>query len=228
MSVRRVDEIPLVLRPLFLLFGWSLGLLFYALVRGLGATARVRLEGTPLPVEGPAIYCIWHEDLVPYFAVFSRVRRQTWMNHPAWHMKPVHVLLRLTGVERICLGSSGHDGKAALAGVVAALREGDSTTVASDGPAGPARVLKPGVLAMSRDAGVPIYPIRFQCSRAARLRGWDRKKVPWPGSEILVHVGEPVRVEPGAETEAAARLTREIGGEAACEVARPRSDAEGA
>ncbi len=116
------------------------------------------------------------------------------MNHPAWYMKPVHLLLYLTGVEHICLGSSGNSGKAALEKVIGFLKQGYSTTVACDGPAGPPQELKPGALFMSRDAQVSVVPLHFSCSKTWRLGGWDRKYVPCLFSEITVDVGEDVQV----------------------------------
>jgi len=61
------------------------------------------------------------------FAVFNKVNNQAWLNHPAWYMKPIHVLLHLTGVEHICLGSSGNNGMAALENVIGYLKQGYST-----------------------------------------------------------------------------------------------------
>jgi lysophospholipid acyltransferase (LPLAT)-like uncharacterized protein len=109
-------------------------------------------------------------------------------------MKPVHVLLKLSGVEHICLGSSGNSGKEALTHVIRYLQQGYSTLVACDGPAGPNHELKSGVLLMGRDARIPIIPLRFVCSRTFRLGRWDRKFVPLPFSEIIVEAGEPVYV----------------------------------
>ena len=117
------------------------------------------------------------------------------MNHPAWYMKSVHVLLKLTGVEHICLGSSGNSGKEALENVVHFLKQGYSTTIASDGPAGPQQELKPGVLLMSSRSGVPVVPLNFSCSSSIRIRGWDRKVLPAPFSEIIVDVGIPLSPE---------------------------------
>lgn len=190
----RVDNIPWYLQPFFLLFGYSFGVLFYLNSIFIRITCKIKFAGTPLPTDSPAVYCIWHHDLILYFGVFNKVEKQVWMNHPAWYMKPVHVLLYLTGVEHICLGSSGNSGKAALEKVIGYLKQGYSTTIASDGPAGPPQELKPGVLFMSRDAGVPVIPLRFSCSRSFRLGGWDRKLFPYPFSEIVVHVGKPVQV----------------------------------
>ena len=190
----RVDTIPWYIKPFFLLFGYGVGLLFYIYCRLITLTCRIRYTGAALPIDAAAIYCIWHTDLVLYFGVFSHVEKQAWMNHPTWYMKPVHVLLHLTGVEHICLGSSGNSGKQALADVISYLKQGYSTTIASDGPAGPAQVLKPGVLWMSRDAQVPVVPLRFSGSRGIRLGGWDRKFLPGLFSAITVDVGEWVCV----------------------------------
>lgn len=189
----RVDNVPWYLKPLFLSFGYGGGLFFYIYCGLIHLTCRIRFVGAPLP-EQPVIYCIWHQDLVLYFGVFHTVKRQVWMNHPAWYMKPVHVLLRWTGVEHICPGSSGNSGREALENVIGYLKQGYSTTIASDGPAGPPQVLKPGVIWMSRDAQVPVVPLHFSSSSGRRLGGWDRKFLPRLFSEITVNVGEPIYV----------------------------------
>lgn len=190
----RVDTVPWYIKPFFILYGYGLGVFLYVYVRLINLTCRVKYTGAPLPAGYPAVYCIWHHDLMLYFSVFNKVKKQVWMNHPAWYMKPIRVLLYLTGVEHICLGSSGNSGKQALENVIGYLKQGYSTTIASDGPAGPEHVLKPGVLWMGRDAQVPIVPIRFSASRGFRLGGWDRKFHPAFFSEITVDVGEGIWV----------------------------------
>lgn len=192
--MKRVDNIPIHLQPLFLFYGYVFGLLMYLFVKFIKLTCRLQFTGYTVPPGAPVVYCIWHRDLVNYFAVYNRVQKQAWMNHPAWYMKPVHVLLGLTGVQHICLGSSGNSGKQALENVLVFLKRGYSTTVACDGPAGPPRQLKPGVLLMSRHAQLPVVTLRFSCSRYIKLGGWDQKIVPCPFSKITIHVGEPVQV----------------------------------
>lgn len=191
--MQRVDNIPFYWQPLFWLYGYVLGAWLYVYCKFVYYTRPVKFVGAALP-EQPAVYCIWHKDLVLYFSVFHKVEKQAWMNHPAWYMKPVHVLLHLTGVQHICLGSSGNSGKQALENVIGFLRQGYSTTVACDGPAGPPLVMKPGVLLMSRDAGIPVVPLRFESAKSYRLGGWDKKVMPLLFSPITVYVGEPVQV----------------------------------
>ena len=207
----RVDTLPWYIKPFFLLFGYSLGLFMYVFVKLVNLTCRIKFIGAPLPLGTPAIYCIWHQDLVLYFSVFNKVEKQVWMNHPAWYMKPVHVLLHLTGVEHICLGSSGNSGKQALENVIGYLKQGYSTTIASDGPAGPAHILKPGVLWMSRDGNVPVVPLRFSSSRGFRLGGWDRKFIPALFSEITVYVGEAILVHEANLNASADTITKHLG-----------------
>lgn len=193
-NMLRVDTVPWYWKPMFLLFGYGLGLYFYLYTKAIALTCKLVYKGNFPHAGTPVIYCIWHKDLVLYFAAFHKVQKQVWMNHPAWYMKPVHVLLKLTGVEKICLGSSGNSGKLALEQVINHLKEGYSTVVASDGPAGPPQVLKPGVLWMSRDAQVPIIPIHFSCSRSIRLGGWDKKVIPGLFSTITITAGKPIQV----------------------------------
>lgn len=190
----RVDNVPLTWRPLFYLYGRVFGLLLYIFSWTLHLTCRIRWQGTPLRQHPHCILAIWHESLVPFFGVFINMSDQIWMNHPAWYMKPIHILLRLTGVKHICLGSSGNSGREALSNVITFLREGYNTSLAVDGPAGPYRELKPGCLLMSRDTGVPVIALRIECSRYWRLGGWDRKMVPYPFSTITVSTSEALVV----------------------------------
>ncbi len=208
----RVDNIPWYLKPFFLLFGYVLGFLFYLNSQMIYATCKIKFTGSSIPKDTAVVYCIWHKDLVLYFGVFNKVNKQVWMNHPAWYMKPVHVLLNLTGVEHICLGSSGNSGKAALENVIGYLKQGYSTTIASDGPAGPPQQLKPGVLLMSRDANIPVVPLRFECSKTYRLGGWDRKIVPVPFSEITVTAGEPIQVNEININASSVTITKHLNG----------------
>ena len=126
----RVDNVPLLLRPLFWLYGWFFSLLLYMQTRLVHATCTITFN-KPAPVSN-CIYCIWHESLAPFFCVFTNMNNQVWMNHPAWFMKPIHIVLRMSGVKHLCLGSTGNSGKEALAGVIDFLNKGYSTTIASD------------------------------------------------------------------------------------------------
>ena len=190
----RVDNVPALWRPFWLAYSWIVGIGFWCAWNLLILTCRVRLEGEQHHIgRENYIYSLWHESWFLYFAAFVRShRRHVWLQHPNAYMKPVHVALRLAGIQFL-LGSGGEEGREAARELVARLRGGSSTAISPDGPHGPCRVLKKGVLHLARDSGVPILPLRLSASRAIRT-GWDRKAIPLPWSKITLAYGSPITV----------------------------------
>jgi lysophospholipid acyltransferase (LPLAT)-like uncharacterized protein len=129
--------------------------------------------------------------------VFLRNRQHSWMMHPSWHLKPIQICMRLCGIDRIILGSSGHGGREAAERLVQELRAGRWSGIAPDGPAGPPRVAKRGVGHIAAQSGVPIVPLRFTLSHALVLPTWDRKRLPLPFSTITLRFGQPICVDTG-------------------------------
>jgi hypothetical protein len=190
----RVDNVPALWRPFWLAYSWIVGIGLWCAWNLLILTCRVRLEGEQHHIgRENYIYSLWHESWFLYFAAFVRShRRHVWLQHPNAYMKPVHVALRLAGIQFL-LGSGGEEGREAARELVARLRGGSSTAISPDGPHGPCRVLKKGVLHLARDSGVPILPLRLSASRAIRT-GWDRKAIPLPWSKITLAYGSPITV----------------------------------
>jgi hypothetical protein len=201
----RVDNVPALWRPFWLAYSWIVGVGFWCVWNLLIRTCRIRFEGEQHRIgRENYIYSLWHESWFLYFAAFARShRRHVWLQHPDAYMKPVHVALRLAGI-RLLLGSGGEEGREAARELVVCLRRGSSTTISPDGPRGPRRVLKKGVLHLSCDSGVSILPLRLSASRVIRA-GWDRKAIPLPWSRITVAYGPPITVA-GDDFERAGRL----------------------
>lgn len=207
----RVDNVPLWLTPPFHLFGYGGA----SILQGFMALGRLtcRIERQSSAFAGPRIECLWHEHLPAYTFIYlsSRSgRRYVNLNHPAWFMRPIHVMWQWNGVE-IALGSTGHGGQAALERVTHAVRAGASTSIAVDGPAGPAHKLKRGALDMARDSGAPIVAIRFEYDLRVRGKAWDRKEWPVPGSRIRVVESEPLYVNAHNYEAQRARVTEALG-----------------
>jgi lysophospholipid acyltransferase (LPLAT)-like uncharacterized protein len=149
---------------------------------------------------------MWHESWWSYFVVFLRYRSDHAMiSHSAAYMKPLHFLFRLMGLKRIFLGSSGNEGQKAVNALAQVVKNGASTTISPDGPAGPARSLKKGVLHLALQSGVPIIPLTISASRAISVRSWDSKKHPIPFSRIRMMVHEPIYVDRDNFNDAAKR-----------------------
>ncbi|HSE28497.1 MAG TPA: lysophospholipid acyltransferase family protein [Gemmatimonadales bacterium] len=95
-------------------------------------------------------------------------------------------------------GSSTRGGSKALLGALRVLGEGGVVAFTPDGPRGPRRVLKPGVVAAAQQAGVPVVPVHAVPDRAWRFRSWDRFCLPKPFARVRLGYGTPVDVAPGA------------------------------
>src|SRR5439155_5565129 len=77
------------------------------------------------------------------------------------------------------------------------IRDQDESThlgITPDGPRGPRRQLKPGVVMIASQSGLPIVPVGIGFVRAWRFGSWDHFALPIPGSAMVGIVGEPVLV----------------------------------
>ena len=214
-----VDKVPFIIRPQFYLYGYGLGLLLFLFLLILRVTSKVKISGREkLRNESNHIFCMWHGFVpsaliigTPLIPVVLDHAPQAWMQHPAWYMKPIHVLLRFMGVKKIILGSTGHSGRDAAELLVDYLRQGYSTVLNPDGPNGPAFVLKKGILHLSLKSCIPVVALRFSSSRFRELKTWDRKKFVFPFSTIEMKIGKPIQVTNDNFDYAGELIERELG-----------------
>jgi lysophospholipid acyltransferase (LPLAT)-like uncharacterized protein len=90
-------------------------------------------------------------------------------------------------------GSTSRSGKQALEEMEEMVRSGEAPFAALtvDGPRGPWRKVKVGVVSLARRLHVPIIPITSSCRRAWVLRSWDHMVLPKPFTRVVVAYGEP-------------------------------------
>ncbi|MCC6763534.1 MAG: lysophospholipid acyltransferase family protein [Deltaproteobacteria bacterium] len=158
------------------------------------------------------IVAFWHEHLVlmPCFGWWPRVCIMISQHRDG---ELIARAVRPLGIEAV-RGSSTRGGRGALRRVLAAYREGASLAWTPDGPRGPRRLAKLGVVQTARATGATIVPVGAAARWHRRLGSWDRMVLPYPGSRITFVVGTPVRVAGDAsdtDLEAArARLEHEL------------------
>lgn len=219
LSQCRVDNVPTVIRPIFYLYGYGLALLLFIFGLILRATIKVEITGREnLGEHSNYVFCHWHSfvplSLVTVAPGIPNVldrASHAWMQHPSWYMKPIHVLIRLLGVKKIIIGSTGHSGREAADRLAEHLKKGYSTLLLPDGPSGPPFVLKKGILHISMQCRVPIVAIQFSASRFIELKTWDRKKIPYPFSKVKMRIGPPIQITSDNLDEAQNRITGALG-----------------
>ncbi len=111
---------------------------------------------------------------------------------------------------RAARGSTGKGGRRALEELLRMTREGeiDMPVLTVDGPRGPARRVKPGIVELARKLDRPVLPVSFSASSAWVLRSWDRTVLAKPFSKVVAEVGPAIPLDPD---ETVAHATERIG-----------------
>jgi len=170
------------------------GRLAAALLRALGATWRVVEAGDdPLARGERGIGALWHQGLL-LAAWRFRDRGVAIPVSRSRDGERVAAVLDRLGYGPAPRGSSSRGGAAALAGVIRAARSGRSAALLCDGPRGPARVCKPGVVAAARAGGLPLHPVGLAARPAWVFRSWDRTVLPLLFARVAVVIGEPLHI----------------------------------
>lgn len=152
-----------------------LSLIASLFIRGLHATLRVKhvraenLEGTP-----QYILAFWHSHLL--LMLHSRYRRP--ISVMISRSKDGEYMARVFDWYRVeaARGSSTRGGGAALRELLREARAGKNIVFTPDGPKGPARIAKDGVVYAAKMSGLPIVPIAFAAkkkSSSAPGTGWS-------------------------------------------------------
>ncbi|MFQ5889899.1 MAG: lysophospholipid acyltransferase family protein [Gemmatimonadota bacterium] len=190
--------------------------------RMLGATWRFReldAAGEPGPAVTrlrPAIYAMWHGQLLP-LAVLQRGQGAAVLVSRHRDGEILARILARLGYTAV-RGSSSRGGAQGLREMIDLGRAGRPLAFTPDGPRGPARGCKAGVVHAAIATGLPIVPAAAAPSRGWRANSWDRFLLPVPGATVYVSYGEPLRLpreaDPGQvgwwQAEVADRLDREV------------------
>ena len=168
--------------------------------RALAASWRMRTideeRWRPLyEARRPHVFLLWHEALLP---LLWQHRRQSIAivvsaARDGQYLADFAVSLGYRTVR----GSSRRGAARALLGAVRELRSGYAVAFTPDGPTGPRREMKPGVVAAAQRGGGVIVPLHAEARRAWRLDSWDRLMIPKPGAEVRVRYGRPFEVAAG-------------------------------
>lgn len=182
------------------------GFLGPPLVRGLGATCRVTAEGEEnlavARARGPVLFALWHGRLLPV-AITHRDRGLVALVSAHRDGEYIGRILERVGF-RIVRGSTTRGGARALFEMAAHAGQGRDLAITPDGPRGPHRDVRAGVLAIAQRAGIAIVPLGAAASRAWVLPTWDGFVVPRPGSRMAIVYGPPLYVAPEDDADAAA------------------------
>lgn len=174
-------------------------------VTTLWKTVRVRLRNEASLREwrtlgpGPILFALWHGDHFP-IACYYRHSGTFVIVSRSGDGEILARLLEGLGY-RTVRGSTSRGAVQATIDLARKVNEGADAAVAVDGPRGPAFEVKPGIVLLAKMTRCPIVPLAAAMSHAKQFRSWDRFRLPYPGSRVLMMPGEPFLVPPHASVE---------------------------
>jgi lysophospholipid acyltransferase (LPLAT)-like uncharacterized protein len=197
--------------------GWALAL--YALI--LHWTARLTVLGDEhigemLQSDRPTVIAAWHGQghlLLSYLIDRFDLSRVSVIVTDDERTEVLAPMVRVMGGRPYAI--SGDDktvaGPRRLLDLVRELRSGRIGYLHPDGPDGPARVPKEGVVFLARLAGAWILPLGAYTTSGYRIDRWDQYSLPLPFCRIAVVIRPPFLVPKDRDRKAGlARVTREL------------------
>jgi lysophospholipid acyltransferase (LPLAT)-like uncharacterized protein len=175
--------------------------LAYPIIRAMTATYRWRYKVPPgllelMASDRPFVVAIRHGDMLPSQSLGKLLG---WSDRVAIMVSLSQIgeiEARLLKVLRyyVVRGSEKERTKEALEDIKGIVNQGAIAAMVVDGPSGPAKKVKPGVIYLAKHCKIPIVPLVFMPGREIRLPTWDKTRIPIPFSRCIVTSVDPIVV----------------------------------
>lgn len=99
---------------------------------------------------------------------------------------------------KVVHGSKGKKGSTeATLQMITELKNGNCGAIMVDGPSGPAKVCKDGVVKIAKLSGAPIVPVYWYSTNPTFLKfpTWDEFRIPFFSTHLINLYGEPIYVD---------------------------------
>ena len=162
----------------------------------LSRTWRLKEMGLPLgpSARNPKLYAHWHGDELLLVAV-SIQKHMAIMASRSSDGELMKRVLNYLGY-KVVRGSSSRGGAGGLKGLIDLMKTGKyHSSLAVDGPRGPIYQVKPGILKLAQETGLPIIPAAAWASnKFVFKKSWNQCYLPLPFSKCVVWYGDPMLV----------------------------------
>lgn len=164
----------------------------HLLVSALLHSCRLRVHDETVPVSGARIFIFWHRHLLYLMFHFRHVGARPLISLSK-DGELVSSIAQKFGMNPI-RGSSSRGGARALLELIGLAKSStQDILITADGPKGPLRQVKPGLVKLAQKSGAPLIPVCWRASRCWVLsRSWDQFMIPKPFSRIDLFLGPAI------------------------------------
>ena len=192
---------------------WGMVTFVPVLIRILTATLRVRYEGLHYVDEAverrrPMIAATWHQNLIYGVGLMGRYSPIIMISGSRDGRRAARIAESL-GWDTVS-GSTSSGGARGLIELIRMLRGGRVACHIVDGPRGPARRVKPGIVLLASRTGASIVPALIASRRRWVAKSWDRLQIPLPFTHVLFRFGTPIEVPRDLSDSQAEAIRQEI------------------
>ena len=140
------------------------------------------------------IYAVWHQNILG--SILSQIgNSHVVIVSASKDGELVAVTLEKLG-NLTARGSSRKGGKKAMLEMIHKMQDGTPAAISVDGPKGPPREVKFGIIELAKITGLPIIPLIVYPEKFWSFKkSWDQFRVPKPFTRIIVRVADPIYVD---------------------------------
>jgi lysophospholipid acyltransferase (LPLAT)-like uncharacterized protein len=140
-----------------------------------------------------AVFAFWHGTmLVPWF-LLRRYKPSTIISKSS----DGDILTRILNNwdYKVKRGSSSKGGKAVLEDLIKEAEANQVIAITPDGPKGPEKVMKAGVVVLAKKTETPIVLIGVNYSKKIMLKSWDKFEIPFFFSKVVIIYSESIYID---------------------------------
>jgi len=166
-------------------------------VKGLRLTFKVEIVKSELiDLDKPNIYSLWHGEQFITIMLLSKLLKIPIGGIVSTSKDGDILAACMESLDyRTIRGSSSKQGARALLQIIKMTNQGCATGFAVDGPRGPRKIIKPGIIYLAQKTGQQIVPVTYEISKKYIFKkAWDKFEVPLPWQKIIFKLGDPISV----------------------------------
>ncbi len=144
--------------------------------------------------EKPCIFALWHAHQCGVYSFFNKEKINVMISRSS-DGDIIAYATELLGIKTV-RGSKTRGGMKASLELIDRLKNGEYGAITIDGPKGPKRIVKKGIIEIARITGVPIVPMSWYSADFGFLKfnTWDEFRFPMLWIRMINLYGEPIYV----------------------------------
>jgi len=165
------------------------------------------------PRKGNVVVGTWHRNCIFLYYFFRKFKDMLIMGSRSRDGELAVRLGTRVGINFI-RGSSSLGGSDALQGMIEYMNKegkGKLCTFPVDGPRGPARKLKKGMLILAKETNSFFVPVTCSGNRLITFsKAWDKTIFPYPFSRMVIDFHQPFKISPDISEVELEKLRQEV------------------